>query len=403
MTHFSQPEASASIVVFCGMSISAAEAGALLPHASIRPPISRGELYKAREDGAQTLVVIDGIFNQRLAISPREVVDVARDGATVFGASSMGALRAAECWPAGVRGVGTIFRLYRAGLLDSDDEVAVATVAELDFRPISIPLINVRFAVACARREGLLSREQARQIVTAARGLHFVHRRWKTIFAAAGMDVFGHEGLAKADLKHQDARLCLAHVAVSEPSAAPVPRLAPFAAPVRYPSHDRQLGRSKSELKRILVRWMFGSGRYQKYVWPVYLAYTGTTAPKADPATLRDDLAATLQRLLADETNAGELLWNEAEFAEDLHAELMRWHAHDVWSAETAILPPRDAVARVRAEIAIAHGYRGWSSLTSDVEDGKIFGAIPLLWVEEAVSIISRARSNRAAPQQVAA
>jgi len=68
-------------------------------------------------------VIIDGVFHQEPAVPPREILDVLEDGAVIVGASSMGALRAAECWPAGMRGVGTIYRLYRRGALKSDDEV----------------------------------------------------------------------------------------------------------------------------------------------------------------------------------------------------------------------------------------------------------------------------------------
>ena len=45
-------------------------------------------------------------------------------GTQVFGAASMGALRAAELAPFGMIGVGAIFAAYRDGRLTGDDEVA---------------------------------------------------------------------------------------------------------------------------------------------------------------------------------------------------------------------------------------------------------------------------------------
>src|SRR5712691_12195122 len=93
-------------IVYVGPTLSASTVKALLPSSDIRPPIARGYLYRDREAGGAVFVILDGVFTQHLAISPREVVDVACDNALVIGASSMGALRAAECWPVGVQGVG---------------------------------------------------------------------------------------------------------------------------------------------------------------------------------------------------------------------------------------------------------------------------------------------------------
>ena len=47
------------------------------------------------------------------------------EGIQVLGASSMGALRAAELHGFGMIGYGTIFEWYRDGLIDGDDEVAL--------------------------------------------------------------------------------------------------------------------------------------------------------------------------------------------------------------------------------------------------------------------------------------
>jgi hypothetical protein len=46
-------------------------------------------------------------------------------GVHVFGAASMGALRAAEMHSLGMVGIGTIFQWYRDGKIVADDEVAV--------------------------------------------------------------------------------------------------------------------------------------------------------------------------------------------------------------------------------------------------------------------------------------
>src|SRR5688572_24185459 len=97
------------LIAFVGSTISRAEAGRLCPGLDLRPPARRDDLYRAREGGAWGFLLIDGVFMQDDAVSPREVVDVLDDGALVVGAASMGALRAADCWPAGARGIGLIY------------------------------------------------------------------------------------------------------------------------------------------------------------------------------------------------------------------------------------------------------------------------------------------------------
>ena len=82
--------------------------------------------------------IIDGEFYQSLAVSPKEVLALLESGVAVYGAASMGALRAVELHRYGMIGVGSIFRLFRRGVLDADDEVAVTYCGET-WRPCRSP------------------------------------------------------------------------------------------------------------------------------------------------------------------------------------------------------------------------------------------------------------------------
>src|SRR5580765_3353945 len=174
-------------IVYVGPTLDAAGVKEWLPEAQVMPPVRRGDLYRDRLLGFSFFLILDGVFLDELAISPREVVDVIRDAATIVGASSMGAIRAAECWTAGMHGVGSIYRMYRRGSLSSDDEVAIT------FSPLSpglsatVPLVTVRYAVSRVVRRGALSKAEAAQIVRAAADLHYADRTWKSILQAAGL------------------------------------------------------------------------------------------------------------------------------------------------------------------------------------------------------------------------
>jgi hypothetical protein len=46
----------------------------------------------------------------------------------IVGASSMGALRAAELDSMGMVGIGTVYQYYRDGIIESDDDVAIVLI-----------------------------------------------------------------------------------------------------------------------------------------------------------------------------------------------------------------------------------------------------------------------------------
>lgn len=87
--------------------------------------------------------VIDGVFLQDLSVWHKELLYAMEKGVAVFGASSMGALRAAELAPFGMRGVGEVYRQYAEGRLNDDDEVAVVHASsDAGHRKITEPMVN---------------------------------------------------------------------------------------------------------------------------------------------------------------------------------------------------------------------------------------------------------------------
>lgn len=396
-------------VVFVGPSASRLELATILPTARFLPPAARGDLYRAREQGASILLVLDGTFLHGLAMSPREVVDVLRDGAMVLGAASMGAIRAAECWPAGMLGIGMIARLFRLGWLKSDDEVAVATDPDDGFAARSVALVNVRYAVSKARRLSLVDQCTAGAIVEAAKKLYFTERLWPLIIRGAGLVDLDHElecNLASFNLKHRDS-LTAAHTLARALGHSPDLAQAHgrrhqgrFNQPERYPGHDPSLGYAPHELKVRLTQWLFGSGRYQPYVWALAsgepelrsIAQGAVVDAAASAESRRDALAAILSRWMTHVDRFAPMVISELEFMDEFDAELMRWHA--VYSLGSNVFEPQPEVLdRVRQELAIAHGLVNWDMLRGEVVDDRLFGAIPLAWIEEACLVLARART----------
>ena len=90
------------------------------------------------------------IFFRIIHPTPIEVYNLVRKrNVKVFGSSSLGALRAVELGKYGMIGIGKIFRLFRDGILESDDEVAVTFTDYTNYK--SEALIDIRYNLFLAQ------------------------------------------------------------------------------------------------------------------------------------------------------------------------------------------------------------------------------------------------------------
>lgn len=164
-------------VVFLGPSLPVSEARAILD-ADYRAPAGQGDILRALADAPPAIGLIDGIFKNAPTVRHREILWAMGRGVPVFGASSMGALRAAELSAHGMIGVGLIYRWFRRYPLLPDDAVAVThTPAELGARPLSAALVDIRRSLTAAHRAGALSPEAARALAGTATNTAFPDRQ----------------------------------------------------------------------------------------------------------------------------------------------------------------------------------------------------------------------------------
>jgi hypothetical protein len=190
-------------LVFLGPSLSVSRAQAVLPEASYRPPIRRGDLIRALNERPAIVGIIDGQFLQSLAVSPLEIFAALRAGTIVLGAASMGALRAVEMAPFGMIGVGTIYRWFRDGRLVAEDELAVAYDPDTG-SALSDALVNMRCAFSRAAAENVIGRETRRVLIRVAKSLYFPERTYHATMCLAE-DLVPYAELARLRLwlRHQ--------------------------------------------------------------------------------------------------------------------------------------------------------------------------------------------------------
>ncbi|MFF1690793.1 TfuA-like protein [Streptomyces sp. NPDC058254] len=171
--------------VFAGPTITPAQIRALLPDAMLHPPVAHGDLLRLGLNAGDRVLIIDGLWHQSAPVRHKEILLLLSRGICVFGAASMGALRAAELAPYGMVGIGQIFRAFRDGSLDADDEVAV--LQGTDNRPLTLALVNVRQMLRTAVEAGRITQAQALALADVAAGLPY-GRRSRTALGRAAAD-----------------------------------------------------------------------------------------------------------------------------------------------------------------------------------------------------------------------
>ena len=268
----------------------------------------------------------------------------------MVGASSMGALRAADCFPAGMHGVGIIFRLFKDRVISSEDEVAVLFREDMPFPPITEPLINMRIALRRATRKGLVRASEAEMIISAAQSVHFTQRTWPRVYEEAGRPLSSEmlDFLMQIDAKRADAiraakRASKLRQAGKEPFCrSRSPQLFGLLSDGRERPADALSGADRQQIGPEFMEWLCCSGR----------AY----------------------RCLNNEVNwvAGELavpissVWNILDGSGDLEVELMRFNIFRRAVSEArrcGLRPGIEDLRQAERQLSSAHGAGSWNEL----------------------------------------
>jgi hypothetical protein len=176
----------ARVIVFVGPTLTASEVEGALPAAEVEGPAACGDLYLACERRPAAIALIDGRFDHALSVWHKEILWALSQGIRVYGAASLGALRAAELADFGMIGVGRIFEAYQAGTLEDDDEVAVAHgPAQTGYRAASEALVNLRATMERAQEEESLTAAGARVLLQLAKATFYPERSYQALWSQA--------------------------------------------------------------------------------------------------------------------------------------------------------------------------------------------------------------------------
>ena len=169
-------------IVYLGPTLSREEAIKILD-ADYRDPAKKGDFLMLSRDSDEKKYVgfVDGVFLHDYPPSPIEVYHLAtRKNIELIGASSLGALRAVELEKFGMKGIGKIFQLYKNGIINADDEVAVTFVRENNILQ-SEAMIDIRFNLFLAYKKGIITNQTKKRFAKIAKKIYFPFRNYEDI------------------------------------------------------------------------------------------------------------------------------------------------------------------------------------------------------------------------------
>jgi hypothetical protein len=205
-------------VLFVGPSLGSdlAAARAMSPCIDFRPPAAAGDILKAVRNGATAIGLVDGYFGDLPSVWHKEILYALEHDVAVAGGASMGALRAAECAPFGMVGLGSIFEDYEYGRLLDDEAVAlVHAPQELGWLPLSVPWVDFEPTIDALHAKGEISPGERKKLLLAGRFLHFSERTYAKVadechFRKPRRDhILAAIRSSRVERKRNDARLVL--------------------------------------------------------------------------------------------------------------------------------------------------------------------------------------------------
>ncbi|WP_404712024.1 TfuA-like protein [Sphingomonas sp. MMS24-J13] len=222
---------SPKIILFAGPSLQR-ERGVLPPGFDLRPPAKCGDLLATLRERPAAVLLVDGVFETGPTVWHKEILLLIEAGIAVYGAASLGALRAAELDLYGMIGVGAVYEAYRDGKIDRDDAVMVSHApAELGHAPLTLALVDAEASIVASGLDAAV----AQAAIRIARAMPFRDRTWDAIFTRLAVAI-GEDSAADAadrlrqcafSQKMRDTDLLIGTVAreIRRPeAAAPVPR-----------------------------------------------------------------------------------------------------------------------------------------------------------------------------------
>lgn len=167
-----------SPIVFGGPSLTKRSKALISKYElTLLPPVQRTDITNLLKAGYKGgLIIADGLFHQVLAVGHAEIRTAIQSGCTVFGLSSMGAIRAYEMESLGMIGYGQVFEWFKKEEDFQDDEVALLHSPAPQYIAVTEPLVHFRTCVQSLIEQQKLSATDGTRIVEQLKGVYYGER-----------------------------------------------------------------------------------------------------------------------------------------------------------------------------------------------------------------------------------
>jgi hypothetical protein len=175
-------------VLFAGPSLSKRARVLARTAVELRRPIRRGDIAELiRRCKPGTVIIADGVFHDTLAVGHAEIREALDRGWAVWGLSSMGAIRAREMAPLGMRGFGRVFDRFCKDDDFQDDEVALLHEPRAPYRAVSEPLVHLRELIEHVIAAKIVEETRAREVLSDLKSRWYGERTLKGTLRALGV------------------------------------------------------------------------------------------------------------------------------------------------------------------------------------------------------------------------
>ena len=198
-----QVDGAGGLIFFAGPTLAASpRARELIAPYRVRPPVRRFDVAKLADarDRPHTIVIVDGVFHDSLAVGHAEIRDALARGIRVWGLSSMGAIRAREMAPLGMRGFGRVFARFMEDGDFQDDEVALLHEGTPPYRALTEPLVHLRAAIEHLVAHGIVDAAGGESVLRDLKSRWYGERTLRGTIDALGARARGGAAAVRAEL-----------------------------------------------------------------------------------------------------------------------------------------------------------------------------------------------------------
>ena len=190
-------------IVFAGPSLSVQAGQAILKDAVFLPPLRQADLITAMTcHHPDVIIIVDDYAGQAETVRHSEILQAINSGIKVYGTAANGAVRAFEMDHCGMVGVGSVYQMFKDGVIEDDEEVYSLSHKQKsgDFLRLSEPLVNLRATLAQAVEKQVIEPEILSEIISVIKELPWPERSLEKIFSRIAALAISDSGVDK--LRH---------------------------------------------------------------------------------------------------------------------------------------------------------------------------------------------------------